>query len=814
METTIRNITIMIDEVNKVIALTGRVKRRKEEYLAATPHICVERSHLVTESHKETEGEPLDIRRAKLFKKIMEELPIVIREGELVVGSQTQYIRGASPEVDFRPDTVFELFKASKLTLSGVAAIEAEISEADKASLLQDAGYWRGKSGADAMAKVRHEVIGNKIDDLAEARVFIPPDTRPTGSRCVDYQKVLEIGFNGIIAEAKERLQKLLFSDKDDINKYHFYQAVIIAAEGVIKFAHRYAKLAKELAGKESDAVRRVELEKIANTCQWVPANPARTFYEALQSFWFTHLCVELEAADSSEAPGRMDQYMYPFYKRDLEEGRLNRQEAAELLGLLWIKFTEMEHLKGATLKEMAQASQFQNVTIGGVTKDGRDATNELTYLLLEVARQLKTSQPPLYLSCHKGMAEELWMKAVEVNRDRGDGVPAFMGSEAVVLNLVGLGIPIQEARDHVFQGCVFANPNHGSAPDKLIQFNLAKVFELTLNNGVDPRTGKQLGLATGDPRGFSSFNELYDAFKKQFDFLLDLTAKDARLTWQVRREYYSLPFSSALTDGCMSKGMDQTAGGVRYLQFYWSFRERAHQNTADSLTAIKKLVFEEKKISMADLLDACVHNFEGDGREQIRQMCLAAPKYGNDDDYVDEIFSDLSLWIQRRIYQEKNPLGANLTTGRVGGTLHYAFGKTVGALPDGRKAWQPMADGFLSPMRGMDVKGPTAVINSATKVNHTEVASGALFNMKIPGTILQNRQGLQKLISLIKTHFDRGGYHIQFNLMGQKILLEAKKHPEKYRDLLVRVAGYSAYFVELSPAVQDEIIARTEHTL
>jgi formate C-acetyltransferase len=446
------------------------------------------------------------------------------------------------------------------------------------------------------------------------------------------------------------------------------------------------------------------------------------------------------------------------------------------------------------------------------VTGDGKDATNELTYLLLEVVRQVRVPQPPIYLRCHKGTPEELWQTAVEVTVERGDGNPAFLNDAAVLLNFAGLGIPIAVARDWAGGGCIHPHVCHASTGDMGQTINLAKIFELTLNNGVDPVTGKQLGLTTGDPRSFASFDELYAAFKEQVSHVLILMTQHLHMCWQLRNRYYSLPFFSALIDDCMEKGIDYMAGGCRYPQLYFGNYDRGHQNVADSLAAIKKLVYEEHRVGMDELLEALKVNFVG--KETLRRALQAAPKYGNDDDYVDDIFDDLSLWMQRRIAQEKHPLGSNQRIHRGGATQHYYLGLTVGALPDGRKAFEPLADGTLSPMRGADVKGPTAVINSASKVNHNEIATSSLFNMKITRSIVRSRDGQRKLASLIKTYFNRGGYHIQFNLMGQEMLLEAKKHREKYRDLLVRVAGYSAYFVELSPEVQDEIIARCEHEL
>jgi pyruvate formate-lyase/glycerol dehydratase family glycyl radical enzyme len=800
-----------IEEVNKLICLTDRVKKRKDELMVATPHVAAERSRLLTESWKETEGDVMCIRKAKGFKKLMEGIPIVIHDDELIVGSQSKYIRGASPAVEWTPDYTFELFEGEKPTLAGLV-VEAEVSEGEKASLLEDAEYWADRTLMKAELKARRELFEKQIDDLEESRVLIATNTRPTSSFVADFGKVLDKGLNGIIADIQEELKKVSFLGKDDLDKYFFLQSMIITCEGVISFAHRYAELAKNLAETEEDTVRKKELEEIAEICRWVPANPARSFHEALQSFWLTFLSINLEHAFDADTPGRIDQYLYPFYTRDIEAGRLTRQEAAELLGCLWVKFAEMDGVKGRIWKVAGEMNQGQDITIGGVTSDGSDATNELTYLLLEVTRQLKTVQPPLYLRCHEGTPEQLWIKAAEVNRDRGDGNPAFLNDQAVLLNFTRRGVPIEAARDWAAGGCVHPHVSHASTGDLGSSINLAKIFEVVLNNGVDPATGKRLGPETGKMQDFSSVEEVFDAFKKQFDFFLDIFTKYHHFFWQLRNKYYSLPFHSALMDDCISKGLDYIMGGCRYPQLYFGLYDRGHQNVADSLAVIKKLVFEEKKISMADLMDALASNFEG--KEELRQMLIAAPKYGNDDDYVDEIFNEVSLWVQRRIAEKKHPLGVNFRVFRGGATQHFFFGQTVGALPDGRKAWEPLADGTHSPMRSMDVKGPTAVINSASKVNHTEVSTSSLFNMKFSRSFLRNRENLEKLIALIKIYFKRGGYHIQFNLMGQEILLEAKKHPEQYRDLLVRVAGYSAYFVDLSPEVQDDIIARAEHTL
>jgi pyruvate formate-lyase/glycerol dehydratase family glycyl radical enzyme len=806
----------IIDEISGLNVLTDRVKKRREQYFASNQHLDAERTRLITESFKETEGQPLDIRRAKGFKKVMEELSVVIREGELIVGSQCKYIKGTSPAVDFNSLTFRSLLETKEsFSLAGRGGGEsAQLGEEERLSLIECVKYWLGKSPHELIDNASKEILGEQLMDMRKARLY----TTPHGTGCVgrlpNYKKIFAKGIKGIIAEAREEIQKLKsLTEVDAIEKYYFLQAVIIGCEAVITFANRHAELAKQMAGKEGNPERKKELEKIADICRWVPANPPRSFQEAIQCHWFIHLAMNLEAAAAHEVPGRPDQYLYPYYKKDIEEGKITRQEVMEYFGCLWVKYAEMVEVKGQEVREIAETNQGQNMTLGGVDSDGKDGSNELTYMLLETAGKMKTTQPAVYLRVHRGTPNELLIKGLEINKERGDGVPAMLNDDAEIPYLLSRNVDIKDARDWAGTGCVYGLGT-GFVPDRHVTVSHAKIFELTLNNGFDPKTGKQLGLKTGDPRDFSSFEELYEAFKKQDEYFISYLANYHRLFWQVRNTCYSLPFNSALLDDCIKNGKNFFAGGIRYPQLYWGLKDRGHQNVADALAAIKKLVFEEKKITMDRLLEALTANFEGDGNEEIRRMCLAAPKYGNDDDYVDDIFNDFSLWAQRRIVQEKHALGVPMRSGRGGATTHAFLGKTIGAFPDGRKAYEPLADGSLSPMRGVDMKGPTAVINSASKVNHTEKASYSLFNMKITPAVLKTKEGIGKVNALTRTYFDRGGYHIQYNLMGQKTLLEAKKHPEQHRELLVRVAGYSAYFVELSPEIQDDIIARTEHTI
>ena len=567
------------------------------------------------------------------------------------------------------------------------------------------------------------------------------------------------------------------------------------------------------MAEREQDENRKAELLRIARTCEWVPANPARDFFEAMQSFWFAFLAINMECASVGEAPGRFDQYMYPFFKRDIEESKITHQEAAELLALLLVKFMAMGSWCEAGRKERLQGTQLMNLTIAGVKEDGSDAANELTYLFLETLGHVKSHNPHVSFRYHDGVNREILIKAVETNLRHGGGVPAYFNDKVALVSLTQKGIPISEARNWVPLGCVERTiyPSSGlytSGPF----VNLPKVLEITLHNGVDPRTEKSVGLATGDAAQFAGFGELFEAYKKQLAYFIDSLIDFSNVWFVIRGNHWAMPYNSALLQGCLESGKDTLSGGSRWnKKLLASLRLFGHQNTANSFAAIKKLVYEEKRVTMSELLDGLAKNFEG--KENLLQMCLSAPKWGNDDDYVDEIMRDIFEWTEKQITSHTNPWGEPWTVARQGLTVHYQFGNVDGALPDGRKAWEPLADGSVSAMRGTDTKGPTAIINSIGKLEHTGNES-TLLNLKFHPGSLQTRAGINKFISLLKTHFDNYAHHLQCNMLSKETLLNAKAHPEEYRDLVVRVAGFSAFWVELAPKVQDEIIARTELTL
>ncbi|MFC1986837.1 pyruvate formate lyase family protein, partial [Chloroflexota bacterium] len=752
---------INIDEVNKVNILTDRVKKRRDECLAATQHVCAERSHLIRQSWEETEGQPVVIRRARLFEKMLQGKSIVIKDGELIVGSQSKYVRGASPTLDYASRPFVKLLTAERLTATS-EVVEAFITEEERRSLLEDARYWVGRGPGDVIRELLRETVTEQIEDYYEAHLFRWNFDKPVGGRSIDYAKVINQGINGVLGEIREEIENVDLSIRGSWEKYEFLKAGIICCEALINFASRHANLAREMAAKEADPKRKRELERIAEVCQWVPANPARTFHEALQSFWLAFLAMNLEGAVHTDTPGRMDQYLHPLYEKDIREGRITRQEAAELLGCVWVKFNEMMAVATEQIQQSSQGSGFQDVTICGVTRDGRDATNELSFLILEVTRQMKMVQPSVYVRCHNLISDELLVKAMETNRDNGSGNPAFLNDAATLIKLTDRGVPLTDARDWQAEGCVGETIAGASAAGKEVFFNTPKMFELALNNGIDPRTGKRLGPATGDARSFSSYEELYDAFIKQVEHFAELAAKVMRVGVQARSELFRLPFTSILQNDCIKKGKDYHQGGLRYPQIRLGWGHRGHQNVADGLTAIKKLVFDDKKLTMAEILDALAVNFEG--KEELRQMLLLAPKYGNDDDYADNIFNEVSLDVGRIQCQQLDLEGYPMFIARGGASGHWWAGKCTGALPDGRKAWEATADANMSPVQGRDVKGPTAILLSATKVNQLEHAMCAMLNMKIMPAVVQTREGISKLLSLIRTYFDRGGWHIQFN--------------------------------------------------
>jgi formate C-acetyltransferase len=802
-----------LEDIYGVNVLTERVKKRKQAFMdEPKPRVDSARSHLATESWKETEGEHIYMRRARVFARICEGMPIGIFDDELIVGNQTRYVHGCSLALDWSVEAAEELLAGMRNVARG-EAVQCIVSDDDLKIIEGDLAYWKGKTPEEILTRSIDEYFGIDYRELIApgiATVRFGQST-PVWPHSGDYGKVLNKGLKGIIEEIEEKVKALNFAGENDSEKWFFYKAVILTLKAAITFAKRHAELARESAAEETNSARKQELGRIAEICERVPENPARNFYEAVQSLRFMHLLLNMEGAGFHDVPGRLDQYFFPFYERDIREGKLTVQEAAEILACFWLKLNEMDCVRPGIWKVISQGEMDLNITLGGVDREGNDATNELSYLMLKVTQELKLPIN-VYVRVNEATPDEFLVKAIEANRAVAGGIPAFMGDKRVIANFVEDGVAIEDAREYAAYACVHQKLPHTGIHFTASAMNGPKLLELVMYNGYDPRTERKLGLETGDPRSFTSIEDWIEAYEKQFKYWFDRFHSYAKFGFQIRGQLFAFPFNSAIVYDCLDKGLDVLRGGARYNQTdgVWYCHPRA--NSYDGLMAIKKLVYDEKKITVDELLDACAHNFEGnERREQIQQMLLSAPKYGNDDDEPDEIARRLSFFFSGEVRSHPNPWGYPTNQIRHGGAIHILDGSFVGATPDGRKAWRPLSDGGISPMRGADKKGPTAVLRSAAKIVdiHTERAS--VLNQKFSPALINTRENIMKVVSMLRTFFeDYMGNMIQYNIVSNEQLLDAKAHPEQYRDLVVRIGGYSAYFVELSPELQDEVIART----
>jgi len=798
--------------------MNQRVKKLKERLQVGKYPICVEKARLVMESYRQTEGEPQILRRAKATANYLDNKTIFIEDDEFIAGnvaSKPMGLEAGSLGPTWPKEDMEELRRGGLV-----------ISDEDEALLRSMDDYWRGKG------RTLEERQGQFYDDerlwpFIQSGILLPPwktkdEGRGFGAAgvgwglglgqsliVVDYAKGLNEGLNKIIEEAEEELRNLRFTSTDAIKKADFLKSVIIALPAIVRLAKRFGDLAAEMASKETDLTRKKELERIAGTCRWVPGNPARTFYEAMQSFWFIWVMI----ASGTAPGGRFDQFMYPFYKKDKEEARITDDEVLELLECLRIKVMQLNFVGGGRTQreKWAGMARWHNWVIGGVTPDGEDATNELSYLILEAAKDCQTPHYTITLRVHDKTPEDLMLKALEVVKT-GIGMPAFVGDKSYIEYLVNQGVPLRDARDYALAGCLDVNIPGKSRINAFGMFIVPLVFEITMNNGIEPRTGRQLGPRTGDFESFETFDDFMKAFKEQLAYFMSLAAEEHNILLRAQTELFPDPVHSSLMTDAMKEGKDALD---RTLPFEngSALNLVGMINVADSMAAVKKLVFDEKKVTKKELKAALAANWQGDGYAEMRKMCLAAPKYGNGDYYVDSIAKELyQLWADTAVTFPTAWGGTMKPTG-ISITAHAPGGALTGTTPDGRYAGETLADGTMSAAQGRDTHGPTALIRSAMTINQVPFQS-TLLNMKFHPSALKSTEDLRKLSDLIKTYFSFDGKHVQFNVVNKDTLLDAQKHPERHRDLIVRVAGYSAYFVNLGKAVQDEIIARTEHQL
>jgi len=784
--------------------LSQRVEQLKQSLLETVPRLSCERIRCLLESYRETDGEPPVIRRARVLEKLLTEMTLFVDENP-IVGTTTQYRCGMQPFPENACRWMVEEVEAS--TSLGTYAVSPE----DRTWLEKAAAYWQDRCRAARTTVMFRRNHPDEVDysDLEKA-LFINTVVGARGRINIDYGKVLKLGLNGVIKEARRHLESLPVTSIDAMTKRQFLEGVIISCNAVITFARRYAVLAEKMAAQETNPERRRELKRIQTTCLRVPAEPPRSFHEAIQCFWFVHLASEMEETGDGRSPGRFGQYMFPFYMRDREAGRLTEEDALELLELLFIKFTEITVFKQKMSFAAGMGNMFQNISIGGLTEEGDDATNDLEYLLIEAQQRVQLIQPTLSLLYHDRLSDDFLLKAAALVRT-GIGMPAFFNNDGMMQGLMAHGMSVEDARDCCIVGCVERATSH-----RLCSFQAAgglsmpKLLELALNDGVDPATGKQFGPSTGEATAFKSYEDVEAATRTQMEYFLKL-----KMEWELTGSAVGAlempqPFTSALVDDCIKEGKDMLSGGARYEMD--GCTPVGVVDLADSLAAIKKLVFEDKSINIRQLLDALKANFEG--HTEIHRALIVAPKFGNDDNYVDQIAKRWFSLFEMEHGKYTNCLGNPMRPFSSSVTFHTYLGRSCGALPSGRQAGVAFADASVSAFPSMDRDGPTALIHSATKVLDTiKYASGQL-NMKFHPSTLEGVAGLSKLIALVKTYVDLGGHHIQFNVVSTETLKDAQVHPENYRNLIVRVAGFSAYFIHLDPGVQDEIIRRTEVNL
>ena len=833
---------------SKKIEKSPRIQRLIDHLYAKMPEIEADRAVLITESYKSTEGQPIILRRAKAFAHILENLPITIRPEELIVGSNSKAPRGCQ----VFPEYSYEWLENEFDTVATRAADPFYISEETKQKLREVYPYWKGKTTSElataymspeALVAIEHNIftVGNYFYN-------------GIGHFTVDYGKVLEKGYKGIIAEAQAALDNLDIADADYASRSAFLNAVIISCEAVIGYADRYAELAKQTAASEQDAKRREELLHIAANCARVPRYGAESFYEACQSFWFVQMLLQVESSGHSISPGRFDQYMNPYFEKDLAAGKITREFAQELVDCIWVKLNDLNKVRDAASAEgFAGYSLFQNLIAGGQDKYGNDVTNDMSFMCINATLHVMLPMPSFSVRVWNGSPHEFLLRAAEVTRT-GVGLPAYYNDEVIIPALMSRGIPLEDARNYNIIGCVEPQvPAKTDGWHDAAFFNMCRPLELVFTNGVDK--GVQVGLRTGELHELTTFEKFYDAYKAQMNYFIKLLVNADNAIDIAHARQCPLPFQSCMIEDCIGRGKSLQEGGAIYN--FTGPQGFGIANVTDALTAIKTLVYDKKVLKLCELKAALDNNFgldmdsaaaekltkvvaqklvsngktltEDDIKTiyltvtkntasdsdkehygEILKMINELPKYGNDIPEIDAFAREVAYTYTGPLEKYKNPRGGNFQAGLYPVSANVPLGAQTGATPDGRAAYTPIADG-VGPAAGRDIKGPTASANSVAKLDHLIASNGTLFNMKFHPSALAGQSGLENFVALVRGFFDQKGMHMQFNVVSRETLRDAQKHPEKYKSLVVRVAGYSALFTTLSRSLQDDIINRTE---
>lgn len=780
-----------------------RIKGLKNRVLQTRPEMDLENARILTEGFKEAEGEPLVVRKAKAFRKQCLEKTVTIWDDELIVGCSGSKIRAGI----LCADSCWSVLDDELETISERKYDPFYLKPEDRKVFEgQIRPYWKGKSNYE-------EWLAQIPDDTRELRdngvVYIDRKAvRGWGETTAGYEWLIKEGIAGIIKVVEKRRAELDITIPGHYEQDYYLKALLIVAEGIMKLAERYAAEADHLAFIEEDPQRKRELQEIAQICRHVPANPARTFREALQSFYLYHICIFMEQNAASYNPGRMDQYLWPYYKADLDAGRITPEEAQELLDCLWIKFSEPCLFQDATTAEFAAGyPMFQNVCVGGVDHTGRDAVNDLSYMILQATMDVQLYQPSLSVRYSLAKNPNSFLRKVVELVSLGTGFPAFHNDDLGIMMLMNKGITLREALNWNPCGCVETNlEGRLRQYTALADINLGSMVEFALLDGKNRKSGKYISARTGSPLDFKAYDAFLAAVKTHIKYAVKAVVRGSHVIDEIGMNR-PCPALSLTFKECIQRAKDYAWGGAKYNTGNGIILIGV-ADLINSLAAVRHIVFEKQQATMSELLEALEKDFQG--YERLYKLCLDAPKYGNDDSMVDDIAGDMFTFIADEIEQYSSKFG-RMTPGILPVSGNTPFGLEVGALPSGRRAWSPLADG-VSPSGGTDFNGPGSVLKSVARIPHARFVQGTLLNMKIEPAMLNTENGITQMMNLLKSMCSLGVYHVQFNVIDQEKLIRAQQYPDEYKGLLVRVAGYTAYFVELGKDVQDEIIGRTIH--
>lgn len=781
-----------------------RTKKLRKQSIETQPFITIERARLMTEGYKKYEGSvEIPVLRALAFKHYMENRTLCINDGELIVGEKGDSPQSTPTYPELCCHTMEDLDIMDKRDI-----ISFKVSD-DVKKIHEDEiiPFWKNR-------QIRQKIVSSMEQewlDCYENGVFTEFMEQRAPGHTVCGGTIYKKGFLDLKKEIELEISKLDFvNDKEAYDKKAQLEGMAIACDALIIYGKRYCEYAKQLSEKETDEDKKKDLLTIAKNCEVVPANKPETFHQAVQMYWFVHIGVttELNIWDAF-SPGRFDQHLNPFYENDVENDTLDRDMAKEILECLWIKFNNQPAPPkvGVTLKESGTYTDFANINTGGITEDGKDGVNDVSYIILDVMDEMKLLQPSSNVQISKKTPSKFLKRACEISR-KGWGQPAFYNTEAIIQELLEAGKTIEDARCGGTSGCVETGCYGKEAYILTGYLNLPKILEITLNNGIDPMTNKKLGIETGDPNNFKSYEELFNAFKSQLNHFVEIKVKGNNVIERIYSKHMPAPLMSVIVDDCIKTAKDYNAGGARYNTKY--IQGVGIGTITDSLTSIKYNVFDKKKFNMSELLEALKNNFNG--YEAIYNMVVnKTPKYGNDDDYADDLMQDVFNSFYNEVTGRKSPMGAEYRINMLPTTCHVYFGEVMGASANGRLSQKPLSEG-ISPEKGGDTNGPTAVIKSCSKMDHLKTG-GTLLNQRFAPAVVQGEEGLENMSNLVRAYFNMDGHHIQFNVFDKNVLLAAQKNPDEYKDLIVRVAGYSDHFNNLSRALQDEIIGRTEQS-